>query len=202
MHLLQSTSSSSFWKVIQPLDEWLLVKINNDWGNSYFDTIFPFIRETLFWFPLYLFVFLWIIMQFGAKGWWWIAGLLLTAAFCDIISSQVIKVLIFRTRPCQDAEVGNLIHFFINYCPKSSSFTSSHATTHFGQAMFYFITLRNMGKWWMLGFGWAFAIVYTQVYVGVHYPFDVLCGALIGCIIGWITGKLFLKQTGMLSLDK
>jgi membrane-associated phospholipid phosphatase len=202
MHLLQSTSSSSLWQIIQPLDEWLLVKINNDWGNSYFDTVLPFFRETLFWFPLYLFVFIWVIFQFGSKGWWWIAGLLLTAALSDIISSQVIKVLIFRTRPCQDAEVGNLIRFFINYCPKSSSFTSSHATTHFGQAMFYFITLRNIGKWWMLAFGWAFAIVYTQVYVGVHYPFDVACGALLGCLIGWVTAKLFIKQTGMLSLDK
>ena len=202
MHLLQTASPSSFWKLIHPFDEWLLVKINNDWGNPFFDAVLPFFRETLFWFPLYLFVFVWIILQFGSKGWLWIVGLLLTAALSDIISSQVIKILIFRTRPCQDAEVGNLIRFFINYCPKSSGFTSSHATTHFGQAMFYFITLRNIGKWWMLAFGWAFAIVYTQVYVGVHYPTDVLCGAIVGCIIGWVTGKLFLKQAGMLSLDK
>lgn len=202
MHLLQSTGSSSFWQLIQPLDEWLLVKINNDWSNTYFDFILPYLRETVFWFPLYLFVFLWVIMKFGIKGWWWVAGILLTAAISDLISSQVVKLLIFRTRPCQDAEVGNLIRFMINYCPKSSSFTSSHATTHFGQAMFYYLTLRHVGKWWMLAFGWAFAIVYTQIYVGVHYPFDVFCGALMGCLIGWFTGKLFLKQTGMLSLDK
>lgn len=202
MYLLQSTGSSSFWQLIQPIDQWLLVKINNDWRSSYFDSILPFFRETIFWFPLYLFLFMWVTMKFGSKGLLWIAGILLTAALSDLISSQVIKILIFRTRPCQDPEVGNMIHSVINYCPKSSSFTSSHATTHFGQAMFYFLTLRQMGKWWMLAFGWAFAIVYTQVYVGVHYPFDVICGALLGCIIGWITGKLFLKQVGMLSLDK
>ena len=68
--------------------------------------------------------------------------------------------------------------------------------------MFYFLTLRHIGKWWLLAFGWAFAIMYTQVYVGVHYPFDVLCGALLGCTIGWLTAKLFIKQIGMLSLDK
>ena len=105
MHLLQSRSLSSFWKIIQPLDEWLLVKINNDWGNSSFDTTLPYFRETVFWYPLYLFVFAWVIMQFGAKGWWWITGFLLTAALCDIISSQVIKIHILRTRPCQYAEV-------------------------------------------------------------------------------------------------
>jgi len=202
MHLLQSTSSSSIWQLIHPFDEWLLVKMNNDWGNSYFDRLLPLFRETIFWFPLYLFVFMWVIMKFRIQGLWWVAGLLLTAALSDLLSSQVIKVLIFRTRPCQDAEVGNMIRFIINYCPKSSSFTSSHATTHFGQAMFYFITLRHVSRWWMLAFGWAFAIMYTQVYVGVHYPSDVMCGALLGCIIGWVTGKLFIKQTGMLSLDK
>lgn len=202
MHLLQSTSFDSIWRLIHPFDEWLLVKINNDWGNSYFDRLLPLFRETIFWYPLYLFVFMWVIMKFRIQGLWWVAGLLLTAALSDILSSQVIKVLIFRTRPCQDAEVGNMIRFIINYCPKSSSFTSSHATTHFGQAMFYFITLRHVGKWWILAFGWAFAIVYTQVYVGVHYPSDVTFGALLGFLIGWITGKLFIKQTGMLSLDK
>ena len=202
MHFLQSNGSSTFWQLIQPVDEWLLVKINNDWSNSYFDFILPYFRETIFWYPLYLFVFLWIIMKYRVRGLWWIAGLLLTAALCDLVSSQVIKVLIFRIRPCQDAEVGNLIRFIVNYCPKSSSFTSSHATTHFGQAMFYFLTLRQIGKWWLLAFGWAFAIVYTQIYVGVHYPFDVLSGASLGSVIGWAIGKLFLKQVGMLSLDK
>ena len=202
MYLLQSNISFTFWQLIQPVDEWLLVKINNDWSNSYFDFILPYFRETVFWYPLYLFVFLWVIMSFGIKGLWWIGGFLLTAALCDLVSSQVIKILIFRTRPCQDADVGNLIRFIVNYCPKSSSFTSSHATTHFGQAVFYFLTLRQIGKWWALAFGWAFAIVYTQIYVGVHYPFDVLSGALLGSGIGWAIGKLFLKQVGMLSLDK
>jgi undecaprenyl-diphosphatase len=202
MDLLQSAGTFSVWKSLQPFDQWLLVKINNDWSNSYFDFILPYFRETVFWFPLYLFVFTWVLLKFGSKGLWWIAGLMLTAALSDLISSQVVKQLIFRTRPCQDAEVGNLIRFMINYCPKSSSFTSSHATSHFGQAMFYFLTLRHIGKWWIVAFGWAFAIVYTQVYVGVHYPFDVFCGAILGCLIGWLTGKLFLKQVGMLSLDK
>lgn len=202
MHLLQNNAAFVFWQAIQPFDQWLLVKINNDWSNPFFDTVLPFFRETVFWFPLYLFVFIWIIMKFGPKGWWWIAGVLLTAALSDLISSQVVKQLIFRTRPCQDAEVGNLIRFFITYCPRSSSFTSSHATTHFGQAMFYFLTLRNTGNWRLLAFGWSFAIVYTQVYVGVHYPFDVFCGAILGCLIGWMIGKLFHNQVGMLSLDK
>jgi undecaprenyl-diphosphatase len=96
MHLLQSASASSIWQLIHPFDEWLLVKINNDWGNSFFDRLLPLFRETLFWFPLYLFVFMWVIMRFKVQGLWWVAGLLLTAALSDIISSQVIKENIYR----------------------------------------------------------------------------------------------------------
>jgi membrane-associated phospholipid phosphatase len=57
-----------------------------------------------------------------------------------------------------------------------------------------------MGKWANVFFVWAFVIAYTQVYVGVHYPFDVLCGSLLGCGIGFAIGKLFINRIGMLSL--
>ena len=127
-------------------------------------------------------------------------AVILIAAISDIISSQIIKQTIFRLRPCRDEEVSSMIRFFVNYCPGSSSFTSSHATTHFGQATFFYLTLRHTSKWWGLIFVWAFAIAYTQVYVGVHYPFDVFCGGLMGCLIGWAMSKAFHSQIGTLNL--
>lgn len=191
----------TFWQHIQPFDTWLLTHINQDWGNSFLDTVLPYMRETLFWVPFYLFMILFVTMNFKAKGWWWVLGVILTAAVSDIISSQLIKTNVMRVRPCQDEDVAAHIRFFINYCPRSSSFTSSHACSHFAQAMFFFLTLRNvMGKWAGLFFLWAFVIAYTQVYVGVHYPFDVFCGAMIGCGIGFAIGKIFLNKVGMLSL--
>jgi undecaprenyl-diphosphatase len=191
----------TFWQHIQPFDTWLLTHINQDWGNSFLDTVLPYMRETLFWVPFYLFMILFVTMNFKAKGWWWVLGVILTAAVSDIISSQLIKTNVMRVRPCQNEEVAAHIRFFINYCPRSSSFTSSHACSHFAQAMFFFLTLRNvMGKWAGLFFLWAFVIAYTQVYVGVHYPFDVFCGAMIGCGIGFAIGKIFLNKVGMLSL--
>lgn len=192
-----------FWDHIQGFDIWLLTHINQDWSNNVFDTVMPYLRETQFWIPLYLFLLLFTTINFGARGWWWIAGLVLVAASCDIISSKLIKENIIRVRPCRDLTVMQQIRFFVNYCPQSSSFTSSHATSHFGQAMFMFITLRHViGKWALLFFLWAFLIAYTQVYVGVHYPFDVFCGGLLGCGIGFAIAKLFHNRVGMLSLDK
>ena len=201
MLLLQDPAQFSFWQIIKPYDVWLLTKINQDLSNPFLDTIFPLFRETIFWLPLYLFLFVFIRMNFGIKGYWWILGVILTAALSDVISSQVIKELIFRLRPCQDEQVAPLIRFIINYCPRSSGFTSSHATTHFAQAMFFYLTLRHLSKWMRWVFLWAFLISYAQIYVGVHYPSDVFCGAIIGCIIGWLISKLFSKHIGMLSLD-
>jgi membrane-associated phospholipid phosphatase len=201
MVLLQ-IMQDSFWQKIKPFDSWLLSKINQTWSNDLLDYTIPFVRETLFWIPLYLFLFLFAVLNFGKKGAWWILGFLLTASLADIISSQFIKETIFRLRPCRDMELGGSLRFFINYCPGSSSFTSSHATSHFAQAMFFYLTLRNTSKWWSLAFVWAFIIAYGQVYVGVHYPFDVFCGALVGCLIGWFTGRMFRNRVGLLSLAK
>ena len=192
----------TFWQQIQSIDVWLLTTINQQWGNSFFDAVLPFMRETLFWLPLYLFLLLFVTMNFGSRGWWWVLAAVLTAALSDIISSQIIKENIMRIRPCQDMEVSAKIRFFINYCPHSSSFTSSHATSHFAQATFFYFSLRKVTRLAALFFLWAFIIAYTQVYVGVHYPFDVLCGGLLGCLIGFLMAKLFHKQTGILSLDK
>jgi len=192
----------TFWQQIQPFDAWLLTHINQDWGNPLLDTMLPYMRETLFWMPLYLFLLLFTTSNFGVKGWWWALGVVLTAALADLVSSQLIKPNIIRMRPCGDETVSQQIRFLVNYCPHSSSFTSSHATTHFAQAMFFFLTLRPvMGKWAPVFFVWAFIIAYTQVYVGVHYPFDVFCGALLGCAIGFMVSNLFHKRIGSLTVS-
>jgi Membrane-associated phospholipid phosphatase len=56
---------------------------------------------------------------------------------------------------------------------------------------------RVWGKWSYLLFVWAGTISYAQVYVGVHYPLDIMCGALMGCLIGYITATVYVKKIGM-----
>lgn len=187
----------TFWQHIQSVDVWLLTHINQDWGNGFLDTVLPFFRETLFWAPFYLFLLLFVTFNFGVRGWWWVLSVVLLAAGSDLISSHLIKESIWRTRPCQDPQVAPQIHFFINYCPQSSSFVSSHAFNHFAQAAFFYYTLRHLSKWWIAIFAWAFAISYTQIYVGVHYPFDVFCGGVLGFTVGWGMSRLFNRQIGL-----
>lgn len=199
MHLL-TDMVPRFWQWIKPVDERLLIWVNQGLGNPVLDTLLPFVRETLFWYPLYLFLLLFAVSNFRAKGWWWVLGVILTASLADLLSSQVIKEQIWRLRPCRDPEVAVQLRFFINYCPGSSSFTSSHATSHFAQALFFIYTLRHLTRWAYLFLVWAGAIAFSQVYVGVHYPFDVIMGALIGSALGFLMAKMYHKHSGMLSL--
>ncbi len=200
MILLNGGWLDGFWEWIKPVDAWLLFRVNQGMQSDTLDSFLPFFRETSFWIPLYLFLLVFILQNFGMKGIWWSLGVVLTAALSDLVSSQLIKETIWRVRPCQDPDIGARINFIINYCPTSSSFTSSHATTHFAQATFFYLTLRHTGKWWILAYAWAFLIGFSQVYVAVHYPFDVICGALIGCLVGFAVSRLFHRQFGVLQL--
>jgi len=89
------------------------------------------------------------------------------------------------------------------YCPGSGSFTSSHATNHFGLATFIFFTMRTYFKnWAYLFFVWAAIISYGQVYVGIHYPLDVIGGAVLGWGIGLLTSFIFNNRIGLPPLLK
>ncbi len=176
-------------------DRWLLIKINQDGSNPFFDTIFPFWRHSDTWYPLYLFLFLFMVLNFGWRSLPWMLVLGVTAGICDQVSSAFIKDYFARVRPCSDETLSGQIHLLLNRCPTSGSFTSSHATNHFGVAMFIYMTMKNVfGKAGLLFFLWAASICYGQVYVGVHYPSDVMGGGLLGCGIGYAMAMIFSKQ--------
>lgn len=194
--------AASIWEQVRDWDRHVLTLINHDGSSPVLDVVLPFLRESQFWVPFYLFMILFMTMNFGVRGWWWVLGFVLTAAMADIISSHIIKETVMRMRPCRDPELVAEIIFRVNYCPKSSSFTSSHATSHFALSMFIFQTLKRVSKWWGMIFLWAVAISYTQVYVGVHYPLDVICGAILGCGIGLFMAYLYARQIGLIIFDK
>ncbi len=182
---------------INQLDYQLFRTINGHWTNPVFDSVLPFLRESVFWLPFYLFLLLLISFNFGKQSIWWILMILLTATVSDLISSSFLKQNLFRLRPCQDPAINQFVNILIKRCPVSSSFPSSHAVNHFAASMFIYQTLKLSSRWWALIFLWAFAIIYAQVYVGVHYPLDVLCGALIGCFLGWAGSYIFNSKIGL-----
>lgn len=127
--------------------------------------------------------------------------------YCDCSSNRYDGTYLFkhnfhRLRPCSDPDLLFQVRLLTDRCSGGYSFTSNHAANHFGMATFFFITFRSvLKKWAWIGFLWAGLIAYAQVYVGVHYPLDVLCGALLGLILGLLTGKVFNKRYGFAIFD-
>ena len=190
---------------LQPVlrfDHWLFSRINGHWTNGLFDTVFPFLRQAEFWLPFYLFLLVFATLNFRKKGWLWSFTLIMTAVISDLVSSHLIKELVFRYRPCRDPSMLDEVRTLAVYCPQSSSFVSSHACNHFAAAVFIFLTMKQTSRLWGLIFLWAFSISYAQVYVGVHFPIDVICGAILGCFIGYGMTVFFRRQFGTLSLKQ
>ena len=200
MILLLGGFNSVLPKQLLQFDHWLFTKINQVWINPVFDLVLPFMRQPEFWYFFYLFLLVFVLYNFGIRGCWWAVSLIMTVIISDLFSSSLIKSTIFRLRPCRDPDLADQVRILVNYCPQSSSFTSSHATNHFAAAWFIFITLNQTGSWRWLVFIWAFIICYAQVYVGVHFPLDILGGAVIGSMIGYGMSIFFRKQFGTLPL--
>ncbi len=186
---------NDFFKWLEKVDKKLFLKINTEWTSPLLDNNLPWYRDASTWIPLYLFLILFVIINYGKKSIAWIIAIAIVATVSDQISSNFLKDTFERIRPCRDLLIqqqgGRLL---VNYCPLSFSFPSSHAVNHFTAAMFIFLTLKPaFKKWAYLFFVWAASICYAQVYVGVHFPIDVTFGAILGCIIGGIFGLVYNK---------
>ena len=178
-------------QIIQ-FDQNLFFGINQGLSNPFFDWLMPALRNRFFWTPLYLFIVIFLVRNYSKKGWLILLFAVLTFGLTDYFSSSVINPSIERLRPCNDpgikTEVRNLIA-----CGTGYSFPSSHASNHFGLAVFLIFVFYH--KWKLIlpiGIFWAFSISFAQIYVGVHYPLDILGGALLGSIIGYLTSTILI----------
>lgn len=182
---------ASIWESITRIDQTVLFYINRVLCNHFLDTVMPWLREAVFWLPLYIFLFSFAIVNFGKNGMMWIVFFILTVAACDQ-ASDLIKNLFQRSRPCNDPFMMQYIKLRLSNCSSSFSFTSNHAANHFGIAIFIRHTFRQVKSFkasWF--FVWAAIISYAQMYVGIHYPTDIIGGMLIGLFFGRVIAFFF-----------
>lgn len=175
------------------LDQELFFIINQDLGNPVLDAIMPWWRDKQTWVPLYLALLIFALVKFKKKGVTFALAVILTAGLADAISSHVMKPTFERVRPCNDPALKSTIELRAG-CGKAYSFTSSHATNHMAVATIIALTLGLVYpviRWPF--YLWAVSIAFGQVYVGVHYPGDVIVGAFIGWVIGNIVAKTYLR---------
>lgn len=189
---------AGFLQKLQQWDETFFTAINSGTANPFFDILMPFLRISYVWAPLYLFIIVFLIHNYKLKGLWWIVFFLATVSMADMVGTNVFKHNFLRVRPCNTPELFPNLRLLV-VCPSGYGFTSNHAANHFGMATFIFLTFRHIFKrWTLIAFVWAGAICYAQVYVGVHYPGDILGGAALGIIFAFLTSYLFHKFFGAL----
>ncbi len=190
-----------FTNIIDWLKKWdtyFFLKINKNFTNTILDAVYPWYRDSITWIPFYIFMLVFMMVNFGKKTWYWLWFSLLTILVSDQLSSTVVKGFFARSRPCRDEVLQFQVRLLLGGCSGGYSFTSSHATNHFAIAMFFSQTLKPfIGKWHQLFFVWAATIAYGQVYVGVHYPLDIIGGTMLGCCIGFAVAYLFNKNVGL-----
>jgi membrane-associated phospholipid phosphatase len=171
--------------------------INTQWRNPFLDMVAPFIRNQWFWAPLYFFLLLFMPLRFRMKGWLWCLTFIISFALSDQVSATLLKPYFHRLRPCNNPYLAGILHLLVP-CGGGYSFPSSHASNHFSMAMFSAATLGSRVRWiWPVAILWAACVSFAQVYVGVHFPLDVTCGALLGTAIGLLTGKVFNRAVGL-----
>ena len=174
------------------LDRTIFELINQTWSHSCLDVILPWMREATSWIPMYLIIAVFVVYRYKKKGLLWTICVLLSVGVSDVISSQIIKPIVARPRPCHLIEEWSEMMLRIS-CGTGYSFTSSHATNHMCLAVFIICAVRpwKWTSWIYILILWAFLISYAQVYVGVHYPLDVISGMFLGAMIGWLMNKLY-----------
>jgi len=167
-------------------DQWLFQLLNGEWHNPLFDAIIPYWRSKYIWIPFYIFLVSFLWGNFGKRGLMIIAFTVAMLSVSDYVSSSIVKPFVERVRPCNDTTLPFKVRELVK-CGGGYSFTSSHATNHFAIATFLSLILGFLKRKWITWalFAWAASIAYGQVYVGVHYPLDVVAGAALGSLIGF-----------------
>ncbi len=175
------------------LDRHLFYFVNHSLTNPFFDLVMPYLRNPKFWIPLYLLIIGFCIWKFKKQAIYIIVILALSAGFADFTSARMVKPLVKRLRPCNDPIIA-LTDITRVSCGTGYSFPSTHATDHFAMAFFMILLFYKRWRWiWLWAILWAGSISFAQVYVGVHYPIDVICGAIYGALVGWLFAFIFKK---------
>lgn len=181
-----------FFVLLDHADKWLMELLNFD-GGPVLDNIFYFISSKTAWIPVGVFFICAMLSSKKYRGqtFFVILAIALTVTICDQVSSSMIKPAVERLRPSHSLEISGMLHYVNNYHGGRFGFCSSHAANATG--VFMLISLLFRKRWITYPLlVWTVLVCYSRIYLGVHYPGDIICGALIGVGAGYFVFRLYV----------
>jgi len=176
---------------LHDLDVKMLLFLNS-MNSPFIDKLMFFISGKIEWLPLYLFLIFWMFYRFRKKGWLFLALTILVFALSDLGSVHLFKNVFERLRPSRNPELEGLVHLVNGYRGGMYGFISSHAANTFGLAVMVSLIFRE--RWLTVSMLlWAAVVSYSRIYLGVHYPFDVLGGAIWGSLMAVLVFLVYRK---------
>jgi undecaprenyl-diphosphatase len=156
----------------------------NSFNSHFWDIMMMFITRKEFWIAFYILIIYYIVKIKTRESAWWILGIALLVLLSDQIASSIFKSLFERLRPSQNPELDSVIHIVKNYRGGRFGFVSAHSANAFGFALFTSLLFKNRIYSFVI-FAWAILIAYSRIYLGVHYPGDIIGGMILGLILAY-----------------
>lgn len=173
---------------LKTLDTDLFIYLNS-LGSEPYDAFWLFITKQTNWTPLFLLFLYLIYKKLGTKQ---TLYLLLFVAVLVTFTDQTtnfVKNTFQRLRPCNNSEINAVIR--VVQVRNSFSFFSGHAANTMAVAMFLYLILKRKFNYFWLLFLWPLLFAYSRIYLGLHYPIDILCGYLCGMTLGFLMFKVY-----------
>lgn len=177
-------------------DKQLLLAVNGS-DSLFLDYLVLILTNAKTWIPLYLGLF-YVVVQTHRKHWKEIFFILAAAGLCVLlagtIDDMIVKPLVARWRPTHDPEIGALVDVVNGYRGGNYGFFSAHASNTFSIALFFSLLMRHR-PFVVFMVTWSLVNCWTRLYLGVHYPGDILVGLCWGAIVGYSVYRLYCKVT-------
>ena len=176
--------------MLEQLDQQLFLFFNSA-NSPFWDKVMFILSMKVVWIPLYLVILIYLGKKYKRKFRIIILFVILAVALTDQ-TALIIKYSFDRLRPCHEPSLQGLVHMVKGECGGKFGFVSSHAANSFNVALLSLMFIKK--RWYSVSIiFWAAIVSYSRIYLGVHYPGDVLFGAILGALIGWSVYMMYRR---------